>query len=68
MTFVEALQAVYRDPSKMAVPVIPDKGPIGLGVIFNPREHPCWSWVGGRPVQIPAPRLLFGEWEVREIT
>lgn len=62
MTFLEALEIVYRDPTKMAVPVeFPDGA-----IIYTPDEHPCWAWHHGIPARIPAPRLLFAEWEVVE--
>lgn len=62
MTFLEALQAVHDDHSKMAVPVI--TGDDGAGIVFTGNLFPCWHWATGYPARIPTPKLLFGEWKV----
>ena len=64
MTFLEALRVVQLDPTKKAVPAVLPGRTDRLGIVFNPHEHPCWSWDGGRSARIPAPLLLFGEWKV----
>ena len=65
MTFLEALQVACQDHTKMAVPIIAGAK---IGIVFTPDEHPCWGWSDAGIVRLPAPKVLFGEWEVKKRT
>lgn len=61
MTFQEALEAVAADQTLMAMSVHQKDLD---GIVYVPREHPCWRWNSGARGSIPNLKLVKGEWQV----
>ncbi len=64
MNFLEALEIIRNDSTKMAVPDNGSVGPYPFGIYFD--KEFGWLWSSGNKAGIPTPVLTFGNWEIME--
>lgn len=66
MTFLEAIERVFKDRAKMACPVMLEEIPwYGDGIYYDPIHS--WMWASGRKAGLPTPPIVFGQWEVLDL-
>ena len=63
MNFLNAIDIVFKDRSKMTRPIIQPPYPGWDDAIYFDCIH-SWMWNSGRKPGIPTPPLVFGEWEI----
>ena len=67
MDFLSALKIVSKEHNKYARPVLGTEYPGYDDAIYYDPVH-IWMWTSGRKAGLPIPLLLFGDWEVIDIS